>query len=192
MLFRVEHGKSPFELNPELRAIEKFHDLTERQMNYVILSSDFKTPYRKQAIEQLKYNAAVTAGYKLEKDGKRLDMTGRNVVAGKDGKVEAARKYYKEALDKDEDYSTLLSLSNLIGQIREFNNLPHKSPTDLKTAVDLNIGKLDKLMETKKKLEEILDQREDAPVAELIATTEDETVDEGALSILAKVNQGIL
>ena len=191
MLFKVEHGKSPFELNPELKAIEKFAELTDRQMVYVILSSDYKTPFRKREIEEQKYLAALEAGYKLEKDGKRLDMNGRNVVAGKDGRVEAARTYYRNELDKDEDYATLLSLSTLISQIREFNNKPDKSPNDLTIAVNLNVGRLDKLMETKKKLEDILDMREDAPAPTTISQDED-TIDVSQLSILAKQNEGIL
>ncbi len=191
MLFKLEHGKSPFELNPELKTIEKFKDLTDRQMSFVILSTDYKTPFRKQDIDKQKYLAALESGYKLEKDGKRLDMNGRNVVAGKDGRVEAARTYYKSELDKDDDYATLLSLSTLISQIREFNNKPDKTPNDLTIAVNLNVGRLDKLMETKKKLEEILDMREDSP-APASLPQDDDTIDESQLSVLAKVNEGIL
>ena len=190
MLFKVEHGKSPFELNPELKAIEKFKDLTDRQMTYVILTSDYKTPFRKQEPEQQRYLAAIESGYKLEKDGKRLDMNGRNVVAGKDGRVEAARTYYRNELDKDDDYASLLSLNALMAQIRNLNNKPDKNYQELAAAVNLNVDKLDKLMATKKKLEEILDMRDEAPAPVVL---EDEgTIDASQLSLLAQVNEGII
>ena len=190
MLFKVESGKSTFELNPELKAIDKFADLTDRQMTYVILSTDYKSPFRKLSSDERKYHSAITAGYKLEKDGKRLDVNARNVIAGKDGRIEAAVKYYKE-LQKDEDYETLLSISVLIAQIRELNAKPEKNFQELAATVNLNVDKLDKLMATKKRLEELLDQREDAPAPDNITTDED-SVAVSQLSVLAKLNEGML
>lgn len=192
MLFKVEHNKDIFELNPELKAIEEFARLTPRQMQYVVLATDYRSPFRKLTIEDRKKEAALSAGYKLETTGKRLDNNARNLVQGKVGNVEAAVKKYRE-LQRDEDYETLLSLSTLIAQVREANNLPNKNMADLKAVVDMNIGKLDKLMKTKKELEDILEMREDEPLTDqTIASIEDDTVDEGSLSILAKVNQGII
>lgn len=193
MLYKVEIGKNVFELNPELKAIPEFERLTDRQMTYVILATDYKTPYRKLSPEERKYHAALKAGYKLEMDGKRLDNNARNLVQGKVGNVQAAIAEYN-VQQKDEDFEAIKSIKVLINQIVEFNNTPNKSPQDLKLAVELNVGKLDKLMETKKKLEEILEMREE-PVSETLITGEvddDATIDESTLPILAKVNQGIL
>jgi hypothetical protein len=193
MLFKVEKGKLTFDLNPELKAIEAFAGLTDRQMTYVILVSDYKTPFRKLAIEDKKYYSAVEAGYKLEKDGKRLDMNARNLVAGKVGAVEGAIKYYINSLQKDEDYEALRSIGILIAQIVELNAKPEKTIVELEKAVTLTVGKLDKLIETKKRLEEILDMREDPIMTTSLGTPDDpDTVDESTLSTLSKVNQGIL
>jgi len=187
MMYKVKHGEDVFELNPELRAIEEFSRLTSRQMTYVILTTDYLNPFRKLTAEDRKYHAALQAGYKLEKDGKRLDMNARNVIAGKDGKIEAAISYYSK-IQRDEDRETYISICFLISQVRDANNIPNKTLTDLKTIVDMNIGKLDKLMETKKKLEEILDFREDTLVTETGAEADD-SVDESSLSLLAEYNQ---
>lgn len=192
MLFKVDATKDVFELNPELKAIEEFGRLTDRQMKYVILATDYKSPFRKLSIEERRSQAALAAGYKLEGSGKRLDTNARNLVDGKVGNVEAAIKRYRE-LQKDEDYETLLSLSALIAQIREANNTPNKSMADLKVVVEMNIGKLDKLMQTKRELENILDMREDQQVAPNIASSSDEdSIDERSLPILAQLNQGII
>jgi hypothetical protein len=195
MLFKLERGKDPFELNPELKALEAFSSLTPRQMSYVILVADYKTPFRKLSLEDKKYHAAIESGYKLEKDGKRLDMNARNLVAGKVGAVEAAIRYYRESLQKDEDYETLLSIGTLIAQIRELNAKPEKSIPELEKAVGLTIGKLDKLVETKKRLEEILDMREDHVAETQAAGTGEDTdgvIDEDNLPTLSRINEGLI
>lgn len=189
-MYKVKHGEDVFELNPELKAIEEFARLTDRQMKYVILTTDYLTPFRKLAPDERKHHAALQAGYRLETDGKRLDMNARNVLAGKDGKIEAAIQYYSKH-QKDEDRETYMSICFLISQVRDANNIPNKTLADLKTIVDMNIGKLDKLMETKKKLEEILDFREEALVTEAGTEAED-SVNESDLSILAEYNQSTL
>lgn len=197
MLYKVEHGKDVFELNPELKAVEEYARLTSRQMVYVILSTDYKGPFRRLSAEKRKIQAAVTAGYKYEKDGKRLDANGRSLVEGKVGNVEAAIKKYMESRE-DEDYEALLSISTLIAQIRDFNNKPDKTAAELKLAVEMNVGKMDKLIETKKKIEEIIDMREEevAHVDEngnkVGQNDIEEEINVDKLSILAKINEGIL
>lgn len=193
MLFKVEKGKSVFELNPELKAVDAFADLTDRQMVYVILVADYKTPFRKISLDDKKYHSALAAGFKLEKDGKRLDMNARNLISGKVPSVEAAIQYYRETLQKDEDYETLLSVGTLIAQIRELNAKPEKTIQELEKAVTLTVGKLDKLIETKKKIEEIIGMREDAVSENQAGAPEDpDTVDESTLPTLSKLNQGLI
>lgn len=197
MLFKINANTDVFKDNPELQSVLEFERCTDKQFRYVALLTDYKSPFRKLGIEDKKYQAAVTAGYKLEKDGKRLDMNGRNLVAGKVGNVEAAIKKYRE-LQKDEDYETLLSLSVLIGQIRDLNAKPDKTVLELEKAVAISTGKLDKLVETKKKLENIIEKREDFPTeaqdnpGAFLADPDDEFVSESSLSVLDKVNAGIL
>lgn len=193
MLFKIVHGEDVFVTNPGLKALEAFKDMTDRQMKYVILATDYKSPFRKLPLDERKYNAAVEAGYRLEKDGKRLDMNGRNLVAGKVMAVEGAIKRYKD-LQKDEDYETLLSVGTLIAQIRELNSKPDKNVQELEKAVTMTM-KLDKLVETKKRIEEILDLREDfaAPTDPNNGDLDtDDTVSDDKLPLLAQVNQGLI
>lgn len=195
MLFKVEHGKDIFQLNPELKAIEEFERLTARQMTYVALYADYTGPFRKLPKEERKYQAALTAGYNLEKDGKRLDANARNLVAGKVGAVEAGIKKYIEM--QPDDRETYDGLCVLIHQITELNIKPDKTVVELEKAVAISTGKLDKLVETKKKLEALLDVREDyqAEVQNeqgIIDPNDPELVDESSLSLLDKVNAGLI
>lgn len=188
MLFKVSSKTDIFKLNPELSSIPEFEKLTPRQMTYVVLATDYKSPFRKLTAEDRRTKAALTAGYKYEKDGKSLDMNARNLINGKTGSVEAAIKKYK-SLQKDEDYETLLSVSNLIKQVRDLNNRDNMSVTELEKAVKLSLS-LDKLVETKKKIEELLDMREDeAP--EGVLTTEEQDVDMDNLPLLSLENEGL-
>lgn len=191
MLFKVEASKDTFALNEGLKAIPEFERLTERQMTFVILTADYKSPFRKLTPEDRKLQAALIAGYKMEPDGKRPDTNTRNLINGKTTNVEAALKKYNE-LQRDEDYETLISLNKLIGQIREFNNKPDKTATELKTAVDMNVQKLDKLIETKQKIEELLDMREEEPAKLTSTPAVALSVDEENLPFLAKVNAGMI
>lgn len=192
MLFKVIHGEDIFVTNPELLSVEIFKNLTDRQLKYVILSTDYKSPFKKLPLDQRKYQAAVEAGFRLEKDGKRLDMNGRNLVAGKVSNIEAAILRYKE-LQKDEDYEALLSVGTLIAQIRELNIKADKSVQELDKAVTMTL-KLPQLVKSKKEIEEILDMREDEPAPDATMGSEDgdETVDEASLPLLSKLNQGML
>ncbi|MBU6390914.1 MAG: hypothetical protein KGJ87_08840 [Planctomycetota bacterium] len=162
-------------------------------MAYVTLVSDYKSPFRKRKLEDKKYLAAMAAGYKLEKDGKRPDINTRNLMAGKVGNVIAAIKKYNE-IQYDEDFETLLSVKTLISDIRKFNDKKDKTILELEKAVVLTTGKLDKLVSTKKALEDILDLRDEPPTTpDGVSPIEgDDIVDEGSLSILEKVNQGII
>jgi len=193
MLVKIVAGKDIFELNPELRAIEEFARLTSRQMTYVALATDYKGPFRKLSTDEKKFQAAVRAGYKFEPGSTtRLDMNGRNLLAGKVGSVEAAIHVYRK-LQKDDDYETLQSINVLIGQIRDFNNKPDKTAVELEKAVNLNVGKIDKLVETKKRLEEILSLREDGEPHSPQEQDDDTYIQAGVeLPLLSQINEKLL
>lgn len=183
MLFKVESGKNIFDLNPELKAIKEFSGLTERQMTYVALATDYSSPFRKLSIEEGKFQAAVEAGYKLETGTTRLDTNGRSLVSGKVPAVQAAIKRY-QTLQKDEDYEAWLSLKLLINQITGLNNQKEKTIQELEKAIKFT-KELPSIMETKKKLEEILNLRgEDLhPLA-----PDSDEVKQDELSTLDRVN----
>lgn len=96
MLFKVHYAKDFHELNPEASAIEEFAGLTSRQMMAVALIADYTSPFRTLPEKERRDKAARAAGYNLEKDGKRLDINGRNVVDRKVPTVEKAIEKYRE------------------------------------------------------------------------------------------------
>lgn len=188
MLYKVIAGKDVFDLNPELKAVEEFESLTSRQMTYVVLSTDYKTPFRKLSAPDKRLQAALSAGYKMEKDGKRLDTHGRSITQGKNPAVEKAIKRYR-VIQKDEDYETLLGFSKLINDITQLNNMHSKSLTELEKAVKMS-KELPSLMKAKKELEELLEMREDEITD--ILDPKDATSDEvvlSNLSLLAQINE---
>lgn len=153
-----------FESNPEFLAIPEFEALTERQIRYVMLVDWFKTPLRLMKLDDRKHKAAIMSGYKMEKDGARLDVNARNLVNGKTSKVEAARKIMLE-IQYDEEADLLDAINTQIQQIIVFLRLAEKTPVQLDKAVQL-MGKLPTILETKQKLLSILNYRE--PEAEVI------------------------
>ncbi len=185
MLFKIIRDKTVSELNPEILVIEEFANLTDRQLKYTILSTDYKSPFRKLTKEDKKFRAALEAGYKLEKGGKRLDMNGRNIVQGKNPEVEKAIKKYK-ILQKDEDYETLLGISKLIADIREFTARVGKETTEIEKAIKF-AKELPALLKVKKEIEDTLGMREDeiTDVEEVKITTEETPTN---LSELAQIN----
>lgn len=186
MMYKVQAGKDVFELNPELKAVAEFEPLTERQMKYVILATDYRSPFRKLSPAEKKTRAAAEAGYKWEKDGKRLDMNGRNILQGKNDAVEKAIKKYK-ILQKDEDYESLLALSKLIGDIRQLNNQSDKTVGELEKAVNMSL-KLPALMKAKKELEDIMEIREDA-IPDIVSPVDNGEPDSPGTSLLAELNE---
>ncbi len=187
MLFKIRANNDVFKDNPELLSISQFSELTDRQMKYVILAFDYKSPFRKLEWSKRKEQAALAAGYKLEKDGKRLDRNGRAIVSGANKAVEIARKYYN-TISKDEDYETLLGLSKLITDIKELNAAPNKSLQELEKAVKFS-KELPALMKAKKELEDILEMREDEVTDIGAEQSQEESQPVMSMSILAQLNE---
>lgn len=187
MLFKVISGKDTFELNPELRSIEEFVKLTDRQFKYVAYSTDYKSPFRKLNPVDKRTRAALEAGYKMDGDGKRLDTNGRNVINGKNDSVERAIKKYK-ILQKDEDYETILGLSKLISDIRAFNAAGDKGAAEIEKAIKFSKD-LPALLKAKKEVEEILEMREDEMTDIAEVTNTESEVKEQTLSVLALLNE---
>lgn len=152
-----------FEDNPEFSAIPEFARLTERQMRYVMLVDYHGSPLRLMKADARRYRAALMAGYKLEKDGKRLDVNGRNVVAGKDGSIEAARKVLAE-IQHDNEWELMEALNTQLEEIIKFFKKSDKTTQELDKAVAL-MTKLPTILETKKKILEILNFRDQDFVA---------------------------
>lgn len=116
MLFKLHHDKSPFELNPGLKAMKEFAYLSDRQFTAIALFTDYESPLRKLPELKRKEQAAIIAGWPME--GKRLDKNGRNFVDGKVPSVEIAIRKYRE-IQFDKDKETLAGIDRQIHEIME-------------------------------------------------------------------------
>lgn len=134
MLFKVHYAKDFFELNPEAYAIEEFAERTSQQMIAVALIADYESPFRTLPEKERREKAAKAAGYKLEKDGKRLDINGRNVVDKKVPTIEKAIEKYRE-IQYDQQKDMLEAYDALIYQTIETMKTDNKEVVK-KTTVD--------------------------------------------------------
>lgn len=156
MLYKVIDGQDIFELNSELLAIPEFKNLTSRQMTFVCLVADRKTPLRTLPERERREKAARIAGWPTE--GTRLDRNGRDVVAGKVPSIEAAIAKYNE-YQYDEDQVTLDTINHQIHEIRDYLKSDKSEAKDKGKALEqaAKLGKqLPELVEAKQRLEELL------------------------------------
>lgn len=171
-----------FEDNPELKAIPEFENLTERQMRYVMLVDFHGSPLRLMKVADRKFRAALISGYKLEKDGKRLDVNGRNLIEGKVATIEQARRVLNE-IQHDSERELMEALSTQIDEIVKFFKKPNKTIQELDKAVIL-MTKLPTILETKKKILEILNFRDQ----DFVNTAEAVEPDEVKATLLDEYN----
>lgn len=156
MLYKVIDGQDIFDLNNELLAIPEFKNLTHRQMTFVCLVADRKSPLRTLPEKERREKAARIAGWPTE--GTRLDRNGRDVVAGKVPTIEAAIAKYNE-LQYDEDQVTLDTINHQIHEIRDYLKSDKNEAKDKGKALEqaAKLGKqLPELVEAKHRLEELL------------------------------------
>lgn len=172
-----------FKDNPELLAIPEFSKLTDRQMRYVMLCDWYGSPLRLMKAEDRKHKAAILAGYKLEKDGKRLDINGRNVIEGKVATIEQARKMMQE-IQYDLEMDIKEALDMQIDEIVGFFRMQGKNLQQLEKAVTM-MTKLSTILETRKKILELLNFRANDIVEEAIEEEKQE------LSFLDELNETI-
>ena len=172
MLYKLIDGQDIYELNPELLAIPEFK-LTDRQMKFVCLVSDRRSPLKSLPEKSRREKAALICGWKME--GNRLDKNARNLCDGKVESVERAIEKYRE-YQFDENQETLDTLVSQINEIKDFlksdksehllsngkivldkngDEIKVIDPKTLKLASDLG-EKLPGLVEAKQKLETLL------------------------------------
>ena len=137
MLFKLPRGKSCFDENPELLNIPEFAELTDKQFRYVAFYVDFKSPFRHQPDEERKRLAAIEAGYSIQNGhSKTLDQKAREIMAGKNEKVNAALLKYK-SLAPNEDREQLQLYTIQIANIRKLIEKGSDDPAELKRLNDL-------------------------------------------------------
>jgi len=157
MYYKLVAGEDIFELNPGLRAVPKFKELTDMQMKYICLMLDpsHDNPVRTLIGKQRREKSAILAGYKMEPDNKRLNKSGRDVVDGNVKSINEGIEEFKK-LHYDEKREIVESFSNQIAEIRDFLNSDKEGdPKAIKQGLLLG-NSLPELLESKKKAEEIL------------------------------------
>ena len=191
MYYKLVAGVDIFELNPGLRAVPKFKDLTDLQMKYICLMLDpsFDNPVRTLIGKQRREKAAILAGYSLEPDNKRLNKSGRDVIDGNIKSINEGIEEFKK-LHYDEKLETIECFNNQIAEIRDFLNEKKKDPKQIKQGLDLG-NMLPELLESRKKAEEILNvttnQKPELGETFTVADLPDE--DNQELSLLDQVMQ---
>lgn len=157
MYYKLIAGQDIFELNPGLRAVPSFNEMTDMQMKFICLMCDPSNdnPVRTLEGKNKRTKAAILAGYKLESDNKRLQQNGRDIVNGKNKTIEEGFKQFND-LHYNEKLDTYESLAVQIAEIRDF--LKSKKMGDhKKMTAAINLGvKLPELVEAKMKIENLL------------------------------------
>lgn len=125
MHFKIT-DKPLIEDNPELATFLPLVAITDRQLRYVLFAFDYESPFRKFPREQWKERAALHVGYKLEKDGRRLDKNGRDTVSMKSEALANAVVCFM-GLQYDEDKELLQAYSE---QLRQYTELLKKTDKD--------------------------------------------------------------
>lgn len=184
MLFKVTDKDIRVD-NPEIDAIPEFKALSDRNLKYIFLVYDYESPYRLLPLEKKKERVAHRVGFRLEKDGFRFDKNARDLMNGKNARINDAIRAFRDLLF-DSDRETYQSVCDLITNIRDFIRQTSSSAGEYQKKVAM-AEKLPRLEETKKSLAQILGIRE-----EVVEDTskKDEQLDE--LSTLDLVNQGDL
>ena len=162
-----------FEDNPELLLIPAFKVLTSRQMRFVMLVDWYGSPLRMMKVDNRKLKAAYMAGYKSEKGSDKPDINTKNLINGKVASIEAARREMKE-IQHDNEMDLKEALDTQIDEVINFFKKPNKTALELDKAVNL-MTKLPAILETKRKILELLNFREPNIVVEEIKGEETES-----------------
>lgn len=156
MLYKIRQDTQIFEDNPEILSIPEFAKLTDRQMKFVALVADRRSPLRTLTDKQRREKVAQIVGYPLE--GKRLDKNGREAVNGNVPNIETAIERYRE-YQRDENAETLEVVNKQIDEIREYLQSDKSQAKDYGKALEqaAKLGeRLPGLVEARQKLEALL------------------------------------
>ena len=181
MLYKIDRGDIR-ESNDNIDSTPAFVSLTSRELKYIFLVYDFESPLRQLSLKDRQEQSAENAGYKRE-NAKRLDANARKLIGGKIKKVQDAIPVFKGQLhDLDREALEVFdtNLKHYMAQMK----LKPESKEDW----DINIkvtDKYEKLLISRKRIIENLNLRADY-------VEEEESVEEGELSTLDKVNEKII
>lgn len=162
-----------FEDNPELLSVPAFKALTSRQMRFVMLVDWYGSPLRLMKTDHRKLKAAYMCGYKSEKGSDKPDTITKNLINGKVALIEQGRREMRE-IQHDNEMDLKEALDTQIDEVINYFKKPNKTAPELEKAVTL-MTKLPVILETKRKILELLNFREASIVVEDIKQEEVES-----------------
>ena len=165
--------------NPFIDAVPQFEVCSSRELKYIFLTYDYKSPYKGLSHKDRQQRAAVAAGFKKEKGRSILDRNARKTINGEIPKVQAAIIEFAE-MQYDLDEEILEAINVQIEQyLEQIKKLPEgKAEWDLR--IKLNKALKD-LVKDRHDIREILGKREE--------DEDDGTMSVAELSSLDKRNQ---
>jgi hypothetical protein len=183
MLFKVEHGKDVFKLNPEALAIEEFKNMTPKMFTCLILFADYKSPFRQKPIDIRFKLAAMQSGYKIDSSHHtQIEKRARELFAGDNKYWEAGYKKYME-IQHNEDLEMLEIVEAQLNNIRTVLKTTSDDVDELKKRSKL-LEDLPTLLETKRRVARLLDME-----AEVMGTIESEEEKPRALSLVDRISE---
>lgn len=160
MLYQIKKGKSIFESNQGLRLIPEFANIesdpktAEKFMEFVILVADYQSPLRQHPEKKRRELAVLAAGGKVQNaNHAALDLRSRELVEGKNEKVELAIRKYRQ-IQHNDDKEMLDVISTQIEAIKTTVLAPSADVDELAKRNKL-LQTIPDLIETKKRLARI-------------------------------------
>lgn len=194
MLVKIKDGVDIFELNPGLQAIPSFTKISSMQMKTVSLYADYDSPLRTKPDKEKRELAAKLGGYAMESDNKRLGVNGRNFVSGETKSMEEAIIAYRE-MQYDETQDMLDAYDQQIQETihlmkmdkLEASKNDHKLAFELaEKAAKLSV-KLPEIKEAKKKIQDLMNLKDNSPELNNYVSSEILTEENGILSTIDQV-----
>jgi len=173
MLFKITEGDF-FEDNPDAISIPEFSFCNSKEMKWVCMVFDYKSPIRQMPIDKRMVKAAYVAGYKNVPDN-----AGKNYQISP--KLSRAISVYKE-IQFDEDQENLLAYNSQLSQYRELLTKREKSDKEIDQSLKI-MKEMPTLQAKRKELISILDLRD-----EIVIEEKDPEEREESLSTLDIIN----
>lgn len=146
---------SVFDLEPNLSTVAEFEHLTPKQMNYVVLYADYRSPFRNLPEDRRKIAVAKRLGWDISKQGDRV-LSPNSDITRHPTHIQEAIKMWRY-LFPDEKMEDLMAVKKLREEIRAFISSGGKA----------NAINMDKKVGLAKKLSELDD---------MIASMEEEMI----------------
>jgi hypothetical protein len=142
--------------NPSIDAVAEFNECTSAELKYMLLVYDYETPFRELDVAARKNRAAITAGYKLNKQGKHTKKT-QEMIDGVVPHLAIATRVFMK-LQKDIDREAMVAYNQQIEQFINKSKEEKVSDKDWELALKIT-DKLPKLLQSRKEIQDVLGLR---------------------------------